>query len=474
MSLTSRRRGALLKGVSGIIMERLKRKEKCALTERVLQFGEGNFLRGFVDWMIDRLNKENGGDYGVVLVQPLANGLVDMINEQDGLYSLYLRGLMNGERVEETRVVECVTRGINPFENTDDFFKCAKNPELRFIVSNTTEAGIEYKPDQSADDFAGLTFPGRLTLFMKKRFDEGLGGFILLPCELIDRNGDCLKECILKYAADWGYGNEFVEWIEKENHFTNTLVDRIVTGYPRDTAKQMEESFGYLDNVIDTAEIFHLWVIEGDKTLADEIPFHKCGMNVLWTDDVTPYKKRKVRILNGAHTMMVLAAHLAGLETVREAMEDELVFSFMKKGLFEEIIPTLDLPKEELVQFANDVIERFKNPFIKHYLLSIALNSVSKFKVRVLPSLTGYMKANGKEPQCLVFSLAALIAFYRTDAANDDPAVVEFMKTASTADILAKKDYWDEDLTYLLPSVEARLKDIDELGIRKAMEKVVY
>lgn len=454
-------------------MDRLKRSEKCTLTERVLQFGEGNFLRGFVDWMIDRLNKENGGDYGVVLVQPLDKGLVDMINEQDGLYSLYLRGLLSGERVEETRVVECVTRGINPFADTKAFFDCAKNPDLRFIVSNTTEAGIEYKPNQNPDDFAGLTFPGRLTLFMKKRFDEGLRGFVLLPCELIDKNGDCLKECILKYSSDWGFGSEFEKWVNEENHFTNTLVDRIVTGYPRDTASEMEKSFGYLDNVIDTAEIFHLWVIEGDKKYAEEIPFHKIGLNVLWTDDVTPYKKRKVRILNGAHTMMVLAAHLAGLETVKEAMDDELVFSFMKQGIFEEIIPTLDLPKNELTQFANDVIERFQNPFIKHYLLSIALNSVSKYKVRVLPSVLQYIKDKKTEPKRLVFSLAALIAFYKTDAANDDADVMEYMKTASAADILAKAEYWGEDLSFLLPSIEKYLDDIEKNGIRNAMAKVV-
>ncbi len=453
-------------------MERLKRTEKCQLTERVLQFGEGNFLRGFVDWIIDRLNKENGGDYGVVIVQPLKNGLIDMINEQDGLYSLYLRGLQNGERVEETRVVECVTRGINPFADTDAFFDCAKNPDLRFIVSNTTEAGIEYKPNQNKNDFASLTFPGRLTLFLKKRFDEGLNGFILFPCELIDKNGDSLKECVLKYSRDWGFGAEFEKWVNEENYFTNTLVDRIVTGYPRDTAKQMEESFGYLDNLIDTAEIFHLWVIEGDKKLAEEMPFREIGLNVIWTDDVTPYKKRKVRILNGAHTMMALAAHLAGLETVREAMDDKLVFSFTQQGLFEEIIPTLDLPKAELEQFANDVTERFKNPFIKHYLLSIALNSVSKYKVRVLPSLLAYMKEKGAEPKRLVFSLAALIAFYRTDAANDDPSVMEFMKTASTAEILAKTEYWGADLSFLLPSVEAHLDAIEKDGIRMAMEKV--
>ena len=454
-------------------MERLKRKEKCQLTEKFLQFGEGNFLRGFVDWMIDRLNKEADFDGGVVVVQPLAQGLIPMINEQDGLYTLYLRGLQDGQKVEETRVVDCITRGINPFENTDEFFECASNPELRYIISNTTEAGIEYKPNQNPDDFAGLTFPGRLTLFMKRIFDNKLPGFLLLPCELIDKNGDELKACVLKYAKDFGYGDDFIKWVEEENYFTNTLVDRIVTGYPRDTASEMEKEYGYLDNIIDTAEIFHLWVIQGDKKYAEELPFDKIGLNVLWTDDVTPYKKRKVRILNGAHTMMVLAAHLAGLETVKEAMDDELVFNFMKTGVFDEIIPTLDLPKDELIQFANDVIERFQNPFIKHYLLSIALNSVSKYQVRVLPSVLEYIKENNKEPKCLVFSLAALIAFYRTDAANDNPDVMEFMKTASVDNILSKEEYWGTDLSMLKDSINGYLKSIEEKGIRAAMEEVV-
>lgn len=454
-------------------MELLKRNGQKKHTERIMQFGEGNFLRGFVDWMVDRLNKENGGDYGVVVVQPLAGGLTGMLNEQDGLYSLYLRGLQNGDKVEETRVADCITRGINPYENTDEFFDCAKNPDLRFIVSNTTEAGIEYKPNQSADDFAGTTFPGRLAMFMKKRFDLGLDGFVLLPCELIDKNGDNLKECILKYAKDWSYGEDFVKWVNEENCFTNTLVDRIVTGYPRDDAEEMCKNYGYLDNLIDTAEIFHLWVIEGDKKYADEIPFHKIGLNVLWTDDVTPYKKRKVRILNGAHTMSVLAARLAGLETVGEMMDDEDLYTFIHDGIFDEIIPTLDLSKEELEEFANAVIERFKNPFIKHYLLSIALNSVSKFKVRVLPSITEYIKRYNKEPQRLIFSLAALIMFYRTDEANDDKEVMEFMKTASPSEILKREDLWGEDLSYILPSVERHITNIEKNGIRKAMREVL-
>lgn len=454
-------------------MERLHRETPAKLTERVLQFGEGNFLRGFVDWMFDRLNKEHGGDFGVVLVQPLPMGLIDMINEQDGRYSLYLRGLQDGERVEETRIVDCVTRGINPFRDTDEFFACALNPDMRYIVSNTTEAGIEYKPNQNENDFEGLTFPGRLTLFMKKRFDAGLGGFVLLPCELIDKNGDCLKECVLKYADDFGYGAEFKKWVEDENEFTNTLVDRIVTGYPRDTAKEMEENFGYLDNVIDTAEIFHLWVIEGDKKYAEELPFTKIGLNVIWTDDVTPYKKRKVRILNGAHTMSVLAARLAGLETVGEMMNDEDFLKYINKGLFEEIIPTLDLPKDELESFADAVIERFKNPFIKHYLLSIALNSVSKFKVRVLPSLLEYKNTYNKLPQVLTFALAALIVFYRGEESNDDAEIMEFMKTAQVSDILKREDYWGTDLSFMENEISAYVKSIETNGMRTAVKEIL-
>ncbi len=452
-------------------MNLLKRAERIKHTERVMQFGEGNFLRGFADWMIDRLNKEADGDFGVVVVQPLASGTADMLNNQDGLYTLCLRGLLNGKRTEETRIVDCITRGINPYVNTGEFFACAKNPDLRFIVSNTTEAGIEYRDDDEA--FDKTTFPGRLAMFMKRRFDLGLNGFVLLPCELIDKNGDNLKECIIKYAKLWNYGDAFIRWVNEENHFTNTLVDRIVTGYPKDTAKEMEQRLGYHDNIIDTAEIFHLWVIEGDRKYAEEIPFHKIGLNVLWTDDVTPYKKRKVRILNGAHTMSVLAARLAGLETVGEMMEDGELSAFVQKGIFSDIIPTLELPREESERFANDVIERFKNPFIKHRLLSIALNSVSKFRVRVLPSLLEYREKYGKEPERLVFSLAALIMFYRTDEANDDAEIMEFMKTARPAEILKRTDYWGADLSFLLPSIEKHMNRIESGGVREAVKTVL-
>ena len=450
----------------------LKRETATGLTDRVIQFGEGNFLRGFVDWLFDKLNKEMDFGAGVTLVQPLEMGLVDKIMEQDGLYTLILRGLQNGEKVYDTTKVECITKGINPYSDWEGFLNLASVPTYRFIVSNTTEAGIEYKEEDAANA-PNLSYPGKLTLLLKKRFDLGLDGFILIPCELIDYNGDNLKKCIIKYAESWNLGADFIKWIEEENYFTNTLVDRIVTGYPRDEAAEIEAQLGYKDAVLDTAEIFHLWVIEGDKKLSEELPFHKIGLNVIWTDDVTPYKARKVRILNGAHTMMVLAAHLAGLETVKEAMDDKLVSSYMMQGLYDEIIPTLTLPKEELMAFASAVLERFSNPYIKHYLLSIALNSVSKFKVRVLPSLLGYMKLKNEIPNTLAFSLAALIAFYRTDKSNDDAEIMEYMKTASVADILKRTDYWGEDLTMLYDVVNGHYEKIMTIGVREAMKEVV-
>ena len=454
-------------------MERLKRTENCSLTERVLQFGEGNFLRGFVDWMFDRLNKEHDGDFGVVVVQPLDKGLINMINDQDGRYTLYLRGLLDGERTEETRIVDCITRGIDPYKDTEEFLKCALNPDMRYIVSNTTEAGIEYRQGDDPEKFYTLTFPAKLALFMKKRYDAGLPGFVLLPCELIDKNGDTLKECVLKYADDFGYGESFKKWVKNENEFTNTLVDRIVTGYPRDTAKEMEASYGYYDNIIDTAEIFHLWVIEGDKKYAEELPFTSIGLNVIWTDDVTPYKKRKVRILNGAHTMSVLAARLCGLETVGEMMKDEDFIKYIRKGLFEEIIPTLDLPKAELEEFAEAVIERFENPFIKHYLLSIALNSVSKYKVRVLPSLLEYYDINKRLPEVLTMGLAALIVFYKGDEANDDSTVMRFMKDASVDEILSNKEYWGCDLSFMGDKIKEYVDMINKNGMRAAVQEII-
>ncbi len=385
--------------------------------ERVLQFGEGNFLRAFVDYFIDVMNEKAGFNSKVVLCQPIAPGLADMINEQEGLYTLYLRGFQDGQKVNQKRIISCVSRCLNPYQDFEAVLACADNPELRFIACNTTEAGIAYDPSCQFTDVPANSYPGKLTQFLYRRFQtfgtEAGKGFIILACELIDDNGKELEKCVLQYAKQWELGDEFIRWIEEENIFCSTLVDRIVTGYPRSEAESICEENGYIDQLIDTGEIFGFWVIEGPESIKKEFPCEKAGLPILITDNHKPYKQRKVRILNGAHTSMVLGAYLAGQDIVRNCMEDEVVCGFMNKTIYEEIIPTLTLPEEELKDFAYSVTERFKNPFIDHALLSISLNSTSKWKARVMPSLKGYVAKTGSLPACITASFAFYLAFYR-------------------------------------------------------------
>ena len=400
-----------------------------------------------------------------------------------------------------TSIKEC----INPYSDWIKTLEYATSNDLRFVISNTTEAGIEYKDEEYTPCICQNTFPAKLCAILFERFKAFCGdeskGLIIIPCELIDRNGDNLKNCVLKYAKDWGLGAEFEAWIENSCPFMNTLVDRIVPGYPRDEIETLTAEQGYKDNIVDTGEIFHFWVIEGDKKYAEEIPFHKAGLNVLWTDNMEPYRTRKVRILNGAHTMTVLAAHLAGLETVGDCMNDEDISNFMKKGIFEEIIPTFDLPEEEKLMFAEAVLERFANPFIKHLLLSISLNSVSKFKVRVLPSVKEYIARLGKLPTRTTFALSALIRFYKgTEIENskllgniddnkydicDKPDVLEFFADVNKkyADdnralihaALSNVSFWDEDLS-AIEGFEDKVLEYYEMiennGVRESVKKL--
>ncbi len=438
--------------------------------ETVMQFGEGGFLRGFVDYFFKKLNDKGLYDGKIVVVQPIERGMVDMLNAQNCEYNLFLRGIDKGKIVNEHTHVDVISRGINPYTDFDAYMALAENPDLRVIVSNTTEAGIEYLGTEKLSDRPAKSYPAKLTQFLYKRFKLGLKGFILLPCELIDRNADFLKEYVLKYADLWELGDDFKNWINTENDFCNTLVDRIVTGYPKDEVEELTKQIGYKDNLIDTAEIFHLWVIQGKHE--DELPFQKAGYNIVWTDDVAPYKKRKVRILNGGHTSMVLGAYLYGLETVGECLKDETVSAFLKKCIFEEIVPTLGNTQTD-IDFGKAVLERFSNPFIKHMLLSIALNSVSKFQVRVLPTILEYKEQRGVYPAALTFSMAALIAFYRTDKADDGADVMEFMKKASVEEILKKEEYWKADLTDMIPMVSEYYDLIESKGMKEAYKVVL-
>ena len=479
-------------------------KAKTGKVERpikVLQFGEGNFLRAFVDYMIDIANEEGKFDGDIVLVKPIEFGSLDLFHKQECQYTVQLRGIVDGEAKRINRVVTSVADVVDAYGEYEKYAAFAKLDTLRFIVSNTTEAGIVYDDTDRFEFNPPKTYPGKLTKFLFERYTHFEGaldkGLVILPVELIDDNGIHLRECVLKLAALWNLGEDFIKWIDDACVFTSTLVDRIVTGYPRDEAAALCEEFGYQDNLIVTGEPFALWVIESAKDISEELPLPQAGLPVIFTDNQKPYKQRKVRILNGAHTSFVLASYLAGNDIVLESMEDELVFNFMKATIFDEVIPTLTLPKEDLVDFANAVITRFNNPYVKHALLSISLNSVSKWRARCMPSFLGYIENEGKLPAHLTFSLAALMAFYtgteirdkaligHRDGAEynilDDAAVLEFFAANSSKEAgefahatLSNVDFWGQDLSAIAgveEAVTAYLSDIRALGMRAALEK---
>lgn len=479
------------------------------LPERVLQFGEGGFLRGFVDWMIHGMNRQGLFQGRVVVVQPIANGQVAKLNQQNGAYTLLMRGIENGKVIERQELITSISRGVNPYTHFAAYLRCAHNPELRFIVSNTTEAGITFCAEDKLSDAPPSSFPAKLTRLLLERYEAFQGdqekGFVILPCELIDRNGDRLKEAVLRTAANWGLDAVFTKWVEEANIFTNTLVDRIVTGYPREDIASLTDAAGYQDDLFDTSEVFHLWVIEGPASIAKELPLREAGFNVVLTDCMKPYRDRKVGILNGAHTSMALAAYLAGFNFVGECVEDPLISSFLKRAVYSEIIPTLSLPPEELNAFAAAVLERFNNPFIHHSLHSISLNSVSKYKARVLPTLERFYSSRGELPSCLVFGLAALIAFYRGTQISegtliarrgdceyqvkDNLPILEMFATVwsrfdgseSSARelvdaVLQQSDWWGRDLRQmpgLAQSVARSLHGILTLGVGPAIAAAV-
>ena len=420
---------------------------KTTRPERVIQFGEGGFLRGFVDWMLQKLNDSGSWNGSVVVVQPIAQGMCDRLESQQCVYTHIIRGV---EGVEK-QVVDVISRCVKPYDDYESYLALADDPGFRFIVSNTTEAGIAYRAEDKLTDAPPVSYPAKLTQLLYRRYQKGLPGFILMPCELIDRNGDKLKQIVLQYAQLWELEPGFTRWIEEENHFCTTLVDRIVTGYPKDQLPEL----GYEDNMIDTSEYFHLWVIEGDKALSEELPLHKVGLNVLWTDELERYRTRKVRILNGAHTATVAYALLEGFDTVLSCMENEKMLSHIRQCVFEEIIPTLSLPEEELISYANDVLQRFANPHIRHFWADISLNSVSKFKVRVLPSLLAYYEKFGKAPAGLTKAFGCLIRFYKEGTPRDDEQIIAAMRSMSVKEILANTEWWDVDCSFLYEEVKA-------------------
>jgi tagaturonate reductase len=462
-----------------------------------------------VDWQIDIANDAADFNGNVALVQPLEQGMGDTINEQRGLYTTVLRGIRDGKTVEEFRPIKSVSRCLNPYSQFDEYLRCAENPGLRFVISNTTEAGIAYHAGDRLSDRPQGSFPGKVTAFLFRRFEYFRGdpakALVFIPCELIDKNGDTLKDIVERYAREWNLGTGFLDWLGSCD-FCNSLVDRIVPGYPREEAAAICEKLGYEDKLLAAAEIFHLWVIESKRDHRAEFPLAQAGLNVIWTEDMNFYRTRKVRILNGAHTAGVLAAYLYGLDTVEQCIKDPLISGMMKKAVFEEIIPSMEGDTAELTRYAHDVFERFANPYIKHRLLSISLNSVSKFKTRILPSLSGFIAKTGKLPPVLTFSLAALIAFYRgtnftgrelTGNRNgaaypiqDDEGVLKrFAALYREADgderekarrisraVLGALDWWGEDLSAyagLEDAVSAHVAAIGSAGIARVIEGLV-
>ena len=479
-------------------MERLNRKsapQAKQYTEKVIQFGEGNFLRAFIEWIIWKTNQKTDFNGSVVVVQPIEKGMVSWLNEQDGLYHLNLQGLQDGKPVDSVDLIDVISRGLNPYEDFGAYLALAEQPEIRFVISNTTEAGIAFDPACKLDDKPASSYPGKLTQLLYHRWQFFGGardkGLIIFPCELIFENGKHLRECIRQYIDLWNLGPDFSAWFEEACGVYSTLVDRIVPGDPRDTAAQLCERAGYDDHLLDKAEIFHLWVIEAPKEVADEFPADKAGLHVLFVPSEAPYHERKVTLLNGPHTVLSPVGYLAGLNTVKECCEDPEIGQFVHKVMYDELLPTLNLPKEELLQFAGDVVERFRNPFVKHFVTSIMLNSFPKFKTRDLPGLKTYLERKGELPKGLVLGLAGICTYYKGGKRGDDEIVpqddekiIGLLKDLwATGDVrkvakgvLADDFIWGEDLNAipgLADLLSADLALIQAKGMREAVKSII-
>ena len=462
---------------------------------KVIQFGEGNFLRAFVDWIIWKTNKATDFNAGVVVVQPIDRGMVDMLNGQDGLYHVNLQGIDKGQAVDSIEMIDVINGGLNPYTQNEEFMALAENPDIRFVISNTTEAGIAYDPTCKLEDKPASSYPGKLTQLLYRRYQHFNGdmtkGFIILPCELIFLNGKELKKCIYQYIDLWNLGEDFKAWFEQACGVYCTLVDRIVPGYPKDTIDQIHERIGFKDNLVVKGEIFHLWVIEAPESVAAEFPADKAGLNVLFVPSEAPYHERKVTLLNGPHTVLSPVGYLSGLDTVRECVEDPEVGKFVHKVMYEELLETLNLPKAELEEYAGSVVERFVNPYVKHFVTSIMLNSFPKYKTRDLPGLKTYLERKGELPKGLVLGLAAIITYYKGGkrgdveiVPNDDAAIVELLKELwATGDVrkvaegvLAADFIWGENLNEvpgLTDLVTADLELIQSEGMRAAVQTVI-
>ena len=471
---------------------------KAQRPERIIQFGEGNFLRAFIDWIVWQMDQRTDFDSSVVIVQPIAQGMADRLQTQDCLYHVNLQGLIDGKAVNSLELIDSVSRTVNPYTDHKAFLDLATQPDVRFVISNTTEAGITFDPACRLGDTPPASYPAKLTQLLYHRFRAFQGdvskGLIIFPCELIFQNGHHLVDCIRQYIALWkedlgADAEAFRQWFEQSCYVCTTLVDRIVPGFPRKDIDAIQERVGYADQMVVQAEAFHLWVIETApnlslEQLAQEFPADKAGLHVIFTTDESPYHERKVTLLNGPHTVLSPVAFLSGLDIVRDACQHEVIGRFVRQVMYEELLPTLNLPEDELRRFADDVMERFCNPYVDHQLTSIMLNSFPKFRTRDLPALKTYLQRQGTLPKGLVLGLAAIVTYYRggkraDDVAitpNDDPRIMQLLtdlwQTGDTRRIaegvLAADFIWEENLN-LVPGLTdllaADLQAIQEQGM---------
>ena len=469
---------------------------KSVMPEKVIQFGEGNFLRAFVDWIIWNMDQKTDFNGSVVVVQPIEKGMVDMLNGQDCLYHVNLQGRENGKPVNTLERIDVISRALNPYTQHAAFMALADQPEIRFVISNTTEAGITFDPACKLDDAPASSYPGKLVQLLYRRFltfnGDPTKGLIIFPCELIFLNGHVLKDCIEKYIDLWNLGTDFKKWFEEACGVYATLVDRIVPGFPRNEIAQIQEKICYRDDLVVQAENFHLWVIEAPRDVAKEFPADKAGLHVLFVPTEEPYHKRKVTLLNGPHTVLSPVAFLSGINIVREACQHEVIGKYIHKVQFDELMQTLDLPMEELEKFATDVLERFDNPYVDHQVTSIMLNSFPKFQTRDLPGLKIYLQRKGELPKGLVFGLAAIIMYYkggkRADGTeivpNDDPKIMSLLNglwatgntQMVTVGVLGAEFIWQEDLNKipgLADLVRQYLDLIQHLGMLEAVKSIL-
>ena len=473
-----------------------KNAPKAIRPERIIQFGEGNFLRAFVDWIISNMNEKTDFNSSVVVVQPIEKGMIDALNAQDGLYHVNLQGLSNGEVINSLRMIDVISRALSPYQDFDAFLSLAEQPEMRFVISNTTEAGINFDPSCKLDDAPASSYPGKLTQLLYHRFKHFAGdpakGLIIFPCELIFLNGHKLKETIYQYIELWNLGEEFKAWFESACGVYATLVDRIVPGFPRKEIDQIKAKLDYDDNMVVQGEAFHLWVIEAPESVAEEFPANKAGLNVLFVPSEEPYHERKVTLLNGPHTVLSPVAFLAGVDIVRDACQHEVIGKFIHRVMFDELMETLNLPKAELQKFAEDVLERFNNPFVDHQVTSIMLNSFPKYATRDLPGLKEYLKRKGSLPEGLVLGLAAIMVYYRggkrADGVeiipNDAPEIMALLSQLWSEGsvenlverVLGTTSIWGEDLNsipLLAERVAYYIDKIQNQGMLQTVKELV-